>query len=152
MIKKIKEILAKIKKSLLNIIIGLVFFILGLLIGMNFERIENLFSSDNSSEKNASAQKRKTAVFKTVPEIKRLDPIELGYSVSWEFDTKHHVRAYFLYYGLDGEIEEKVMTGNVKNYDLENVFEKGNMYFIAVSAMDDNGNESEKSKAAMVFY
>jgi len=65
--------------------------------------------------------------------------------VSWSANTEEDLAGYKVYYGTQsGAYSQSVDVGNVTAYTIASV-QSGATYFVAVSAYDTSGNESERS-------
>ncbi|HPX49375.1 MAG TPA: fibronectin type III domain-containing protein [Deltaproteobacteria bacterium] len=71
--------------------------------------------------------------------------------VSWNANTESDLAGYIVYYGTrSGNYTASVDTGNVTRYQFNNV-QTGVTYYVAVSAYDTSGNESELSDEASIY-
>ena len=76
-----------------------------------------------------------------------LQPFAGGPSVlvSWDANRESDLAGYKVYYGAEsGRYDNDVFVGNVTSHQLTGL-EAGRRYFIAVTALDDSGNESSFS-------
>lgn len=65
--------------------------------------------------------------------------------VSWSANTESDLAGYKVYYGTQsGSYSQNIDVGNVTSYTISSV-SSGTTYYVAVSAYDTSGNESERS-------
>lgn len=82
-----------------------------------------------------------------------LQPFEGGPSVlvSWDANRESDLAGYKVYYGAEsGRYDNDVFVGNVTSHRFTGL-EAGRRYFIAVTALDDSGNESDFSQEVNVI-
>jgi len=73
-------------------------------------------------------------------------PADAAYlDLAWDANTEPDLAGYRLYYGTaSGEYVDSIYVGNITTYRLDGLLE-GVMYYIAVTAYDVYGNESDFS-------
>jgi len=136
----------------IGIVAFLVLFSVGGFLGYKYKKTSEPTIASHPSNQSESSKFTRSILFSTYPTIDRLEKNEESCILHWNMQTSETITGYNIYYGTEkNKLHDKISVANINQYDLQPALKKGKIYFISVSAIDKNAQQSKPSKKAIVI-